>query len=277
MRQGRAQRRPHLRRVDKRRRAGRDGCGWRRDRGAGAVAGWRAAGDGRRGQPDLHADAGRHIGHGARRGIRGNGARHECGGPRGGSQHHARRDRRGRGDRRGQPDPGGRRRPDSGGDPRGTPTPGSEATAAPAEDAAEPADVVRYEVTEITIPTYPYSRHLSPATDPDVADYPLRVFDRAAYEASAPKPVPARYRLLVLENRYLRLEVLPDLGGRIYGLTFKPTGSEQMYRNPVIKPTAWGPARRLTRWCELVAGRGRTGVRLPGRGARLRVRHRLGV
>jgi hypothetical protein len=125
--------------------------------------------------------------------------------------------------------------------PAVTPTPDSDATAAPAEEAAAPADVVHYQVTEITIPTYPYAKHLSPATDPDVADYPLRVFDRAAYEASAPKPVPTRYRLLVLENRYLRLEILPDLGGRIYGMTFKPTGSEELYRNPVIKPTAWGP------------------------------------
>lgn len=113
------------------------------------------------------------------------------------------------------------------------------ASAPPAAGLAD--DVVHYQVGEIAIPTYPYAKYLSPATDPASADYPLRVFDRAAYEAAQPRPAPARYRLITLENRYLKIEFLPDLGGRIYGLTFKPTGSQEFYQNPVVKPTAWGP------------------------------------
>ena len=39
----------------------------------------------------------------------------------------------------------------------------------------------------------------------------------------------------------MRVSVLPELGGRIYEMVFKPTGHNVLYRNPVLKPTAWGP------------------------------------
>ncbi len=98
-----------------------------------------------------------------------------------------------------------------------------------------------YRVTEITLPTYPYAPLLVQTTDPDRAGYPVFTLDRAAYEASNPQPAPKSYRLLVVENRYLRLGILPDLGGRIYECIFKPTGANEFYSNPVIKPTKWGP------------------------------------
>lgn len=65
--------------------------------------------------------------------------------------------------------------------------------------------------------------------------------DRAAYNASGPTPALERYTLLVLENDYLRVTVLPELGGRVYQMVFKPTGHNELYQNPVIKPTPWGP------------------------------------
>jgi len=97
-------------------------------------------------------------------------------------------------------------------------------------------------VTEITLPTYPYASYLREATDPNLSDYPVTVLDHTAYEASNPQPMPKKHRLIVLENRYLRLGILPDLGGRIYEATFKPTGNNEFYSNPVVKPTNWGPA-----------------------------------
>ena len=117
---------------------------------------------------------------------------------------------------------------------------------------------VRYEVSEVTLPTYPYAAHLSKTTDPLMGDYPVTVLDREAYEATSPTPEPVRYRMLVLENRYLKLQFLPDLGGRLYGVTFKPTGSEEMYQNPVVKPTVWGPgsppAPQGANWWPAVGG-----------------------
>ncbi len=105
--------------------------------------------------------------------------------------------------------------------------------------AAGPATVLR--IGEISIPTYPYTPYLRSAIDATAGEYPVLTLDRAAYEASAPRPVPVTYTLVVLENRYLRLSILPELGGRVYECVFKPTGNDEFYRNPVIKPTSWGP------------------------------------
>ena len=95
-------------------------------------------------------------------------------------------------------------------------------------------------MSQVTIPTYPYQAFLRPTTEPSLGGYPVLTLDRAAYEASNPKPTPVTYTLLILENRYLRVSFLPELGGRIYEVVFKPTGNNELYRNPVIKPTQWG-------------------------------------
>lgn len=47
---------------------------------------------------------------------------------------------------------------------------------------------------------------------------------------------PRAFRSFVLENEYLRVTVLPELGGRIAALTHKPTGRELIDRNPVFQP-----------------------------------------
>ncbi len=43
------------------------------------------------------------------------------------------------------------------------------------------------------------------------------------------------WRTLQLENEYLKLTVLPDLGGRIYSCVDKASGAEMFYANPSIK------------------------------------------
>lgn len=131
--------------------------------------------------------------------------------------------------------------------PRPTFTPTATATASLTPTPAGPTPTATattetyYEVSEITLPTYPYAGFVRPAAEPTLGDYPLRVLDREAYDASNPQPAAQKHRLLVLENDYLRLSILPDLGGRIYECTFKPTGHNEFYSNPVVKPTRWGP------------------------------------
>lgn len=102
------------------------------------------------------------------------------------------------------------------------------------------AEGVRVTTTSIAIPAYPYAAFTAPALNPDYG-WTYRRFDRAAYEASNPQPTVQRYTAVVLENEYLRLTVLPELGGRIYQLIFKPTGHNELYQNPVLKPSPWGP------------------------------------
>lgn len=48
------------------------------------------------------------------------------------------------------------------------------------------------------------------------------------------------YRCLVLENAYLRLEILPELGGRIYSALDKSTGYDFFYKQHAIKPALIG-------------------------------------
>lgn len=93
----------------------------------------------------------------------------------------------------------------------------------------------------IVIPTYPYADHLSSVYDP-LYNMTYPKLNWTSYTPSSPTPVP--YELLVLENDYLRVTLLPQLGGRVYQMIFKPTGSNELYQNPVIKPTHWGPSQQ---------------------------------
>lgn len=112
-------------------------------------------------------------------------------------------------------------------------------------------DVVTISDAAVTLPTYPWQQFTSPAYD-EAAGWEYLQFDRAAYEASSPQPSPRSYRLVGLENRWLRLTLMPDLGGRIYQMVFKPTGNNELYQNPVIKPSPWGPGPNGNGW--LAAG-----------------------
>ena len=65
--------------------------------------------------------------------------------------------------------------------------------------------------------------------------YPLPFIERIA---SAPEQ--HRWEAIHLENRYLRLVVLPELGGRIHIGYDKTSGYDFFYRNNVIKPALVG-------------------------------------
>ncbi len=60
--------------------------------------------------------------------------------------------------------------------------------------------------------------------------YPYTLLDDIAV-----KPVERTYRTLVLENRYLRVTVIPDLGGRVYSVYDKISQCEVFYKNSVVK------------------------------------------
>src|SRR3954469_2001315 len=44
------------------------------------------------------------------------------------------------------------------------------------------------------------------------------------------------FKIHVLENRYLKVTLLPEFGGRILSIIYKPTGHEQLYRTEVGVP-----------------------------------------
>ncbi len=87
---------------------------------------------------------------------------------------------------------------------------------------------------QVTLPTYGYEAAFVPPAADRPSAYP------GLNPAAVGPPQPRTYRLIQLENRYLRLAIMPDLGGRVYSVVYKPTGHEEVYRNPVVKPAPFG-------------------------------------
>jgi tetratricopeptide (TPR) repeat protein len=104
---------------------------------------------------------------------------------------------------------------------------------------------VKVRIERVTIPTY---RIGVPDKNPmflekrvyqgsSGAVYPHAVIDRV-FEEKAPK----EYTALFLENRYLEIMILPELGGRVQMALDKTNGYHFVYYNRVIKPALVGLA-----------------------------------
>ncbi len=89
--------------------------------------------------------------------------------------------------------------------------------------------------TDLSLMTYDYQSALLPTTPED----PVYPYPRLDHNRVGP-PSLRTYRAIVLENRYVQLTVLPELGGRLYRWVDKTSGRNLFYENPVIKPTRWG-------------------------------------
>jgi hypothetical protein len=124
------------------------------------------------------------------------------------------------------------------------PTPQPSSTREPTATAAPTVKV--YETT-LTLSAYPYDTYLKERIDPRY-NLPIDWLDRAAYEAANPRPQPRSFKAVVLENAYLKLTFLPELGGRLYQCVFKPTGQNIFYQNAVLKPSYWGALSREENW-----------------------------
>lgn len=85
--------------------------------------------------------------------------------------------------------------------------------------------------TEMEIPTYPFS-------DPDPIPmlygqpelYPYFKFSTYTNSSQLKK-----WKVIVLENDYLKVEILPEVGGKIWGITEKKTGYDIIYKNSTLK------------------------------------------
>lgn len=71
--------------------------------------------------------------------------------------------------------------------------------------------------------------------------YPLPFTDRVATQ-----PAPRDWEAVLLENEYLLVMLLPQLGGRIHRILDKTNGYDAIYHQPVIKPALVGLAGP---WC----------------------------
>lgn len=97
---------------------------------------------------------------------------------------------------------------------------------------------------KITIPTYP---------EPAAEEMPMFAENRV-HQRSSGRPYPNKvfmavyrthkedkgYKLVTLENEYVKIEILPEIGGRIYSAYDKTTGYDYFYKQHVIKPALIG-------------------------------------
>ncbi|MEK5033968.1 DUF5107 domain-containing protein [Paenibacillus sp. FSL R7-0302] len=107
------------------------------------------------------------------------------------------------------------------------------------------ADRVQVRETSVIIPTYEAG-----AADPNPMFLEKRVYQGSSGRVY-PHPViesisdvkqDRQYKLITLENEYLRIEILPELGGRIYRALDKTNHYDFVYYNRVIKPALVGLA-----------------------------------
>ena len=80
------------------------------------------------------------------------------------------------------------------------------------------------------------THELTPAGPVPTPFDPNGVYPYVSYVATSPRPVPKRYRFVVLENAHLRAVICPDLGGKVTSLILKRSGKEVLYAPDVIKP-----------------------------------------
>ena len=73
--------------------------------------------------------------------------------------------------------------------------------------------------------------------------FPIEINDQGVWDGPAipsQESVVETYDTVILENRYLRVTLLPDYGGRILSIIHKPSGLELLYQNPVGTPYLMG-------------------------------------
>lgn len=76
--------------------------------------------------------------------------------------------------------------------------------------------------------TYPFS-------DPNPIPQTEHIYPYHKFETFAFKPVKQSYKMVVLENKWLRVKIFPEIGGKIWSIYDKTQGKEMFYDNSVVK------------------------------------------
>jgi tetratricopeptide (TPR) repeat protein len=92
----------------------------------------------------------------------------------------------------------------------------------------------------ITIPTYSFESDINPkfwAMDAGSRRSGPKIYPYTMQDDLKRKLENVTYKGLFVENEYLKVTILPELGGRIYSVLDKTTNKDMFYMNPVIKPS----------------------------------------
>ena len=87
----------------------------------------------------------------------------------------------------------------------------------------------RFETTEIVLPTYGYD-------DPDPVPAPAKRFwPYYRYDGFTDRATNRTWKAVVLENDAIKVTILPEIGGKIWGAVDRRTGDDFIYYNHVVK------------------------------------------
>jgi len=81
---------------------------------------------------------------------------------------------------------------------------------------------------KITMKTYPFS-------DPDPVPRPGRFYPYFYFDGYTNQSIGQEWKMVVLENDFIKVYVSPEIGGKIWGAIEKATGKEFLYFNNVVK------------------------------------------
>ena len=75
-----------------------------------------------------------------------------------------------------------------------------------------------------------------PFTDPDPVPKPdSKIYPYYRYDGFTDKPIQKEWKVVELENDYIKLIILPEVGGKVWSATEKSTGKDFVYNNHVVK------------------------------------------
>ena len=103
-------------------------------------------------------------------------------------------------------------------------------------------DRVQTSYGEITIPTYPWrdNNDINPSfrstSIPSYSPYPT-TYPYSRQDNISKTKVDKTYKTLILENEYLKVTVVPDLGGHVHSIYDKIAGKQMLYENKYLKPS----------------------------------------
>lgn len=83
----------------------------------------------------------------------------------------------------------------------------------------------------VSLPTYNYGKG-NPV--PILAENP-KIYPYFKFEEYEHSPKSKNWKVVTLENDYIKVMVLPEIGGKVWGAIEKSTGEEFLYKNEVIK------------------------------------------
>jgi tetratricopeptide (TPR) repeat protein len=103
-------------------------------------------------------------------------------------------------------------------------------------------DTVKFTHGKLVYPTYTYrSAETVAPLFKSIENMGLYPYTRLDWETRSEKPVPKTYDMIALENKYLRVEFLPQLGGRIFSAYDEVAKRQLFYHPSVIKPSRYNP------------------------------------